>query len=332
MAIKLLVEYSSLHLTATRQKLASLSLSSEPSALLQFVDLTSSQSYVSLDADLFLDAETKNLYFSSQYDSPQVQVISMSEDSAFDFGKVLGDSLAFDDSQLVKSINKSVDESISLTEDVVIVKIYFRDFADNFSFADTQSLLSGLGKQDVTTITESLVLNSSLSKSDTLTMSEESVIATDINKDDTVAISESFDRVVSYIRAFTDAVTLDDLASAQDPLQTDNVLNKDNFTTVTDELAYSIAFPKSDSISFTDDPEISFTTSRTDSLTLSESLALNLQSIASDSTSLSDAEVISFAKSLSDSLSITESINISLITGAQGLVLNDARLNTNVLN
>jgi hypothetical protein len=42
--------------------------------------------------------------------------------------------------------------------------------------------------------------------------------------------------------------------------------------------------------------------------------------------------VISFAKSLSDSLSITESINISLITGAQGLVLNDARLNTNVLN
>ena len=75
-----------------------------------------------------------------------------------------------------------------------------------------------------------------------------------------------------------------------------------------------------------------FATSRADSVSLAESLSFGFNSIASDSTSLSDVEVISFAKSLSDSISVTESIIIELITGANGLVLNEARLNTNVLN
>tara|TARA_R110000868_G_scaffold287950_1_gene548298 strand:- start:214 stop:1212 length:999 start_codon:yes stop_codon:yes gene_type:complete len=332
MAIKILVEYPSLYITATTQKLASLYLSSDPSALLQYVDLNTSADYVKLNTSLFLDSETKNLYFSSQYDSPQVQVISMSESSAFDFVKSLDDSFSFNDSQLSKDLGKFVSESVSFLEDVDISVIYFRNFDESLSFTDNETLAFSLNKQDSTTIIEDSFINTLLSKADTATLSEASTISTSIAKSDSVSMSESFNRVVSFIRSFSDSVTLDDLASAEDPLQTDNILNKGNFATVTDELAYSISFPRSDSISFSDAPAYAFATSRADSVSLAESLSFGFNSIASDSTSLSDVEVISFAKSLSDSISVTESIIIELITGANGLVLNEARLNTNVLN
>ena len=148
---------------------------------------------------------------------------------------------------------------------------------------------------------------------------------------ESVAMSESLSRTVVYTRAFADAYTLDDVASASDDLRTDFDINKGNIISIAESLNYDISTTRSDVASLLDSPSIEFITSFSDSITLSELLTSGAGSIYTDSASLSDQEVISFSKALSDSASITESINVVLISGSNS-VLNTSAFNTSVLN
>ena len=334
MAIKIVVSYSNLHLSVSSQEIASLATTASTSTLLSYQYPVLNVNYVDLTAtNVLLNADTKNLYFSSQYDSPQVQIISMSESLELEIERFLSDSLSFIDDDLVKSLQKSVSDAVSFSDDIIVSVIYFRDFTDSYSVGDQlNSLAIGIGKEDATTITEDLTKQLSTTKEDLFSVSEAASLSTGLEKTDSVSMSEVFSRTVIFNRSFSDAITLDDLASATDPLQTDSVLDKTNIATVTDQLVYSAGLTRTESFSFLDVPEKLFTTNKADSLNIAESLSLSYSTIASDSTSLSDIDVISFSKSLADSTTITESISISLVAGAQGLVLNEARLNTNVLN
>ena len=148
---------------------------------------------------------------------------------------------------------------------------------------------------------------------------------------ETVSISESLARVVTYTRAFSDAYTLDDVASPSDELRTDFGINKGNIVSISESLDYAFSTSQSDTASLSDSPSIEFVTSFADSVTMSEVLVSGAGSIFTDSSSLSDQEVISFSKALSDSATITESINVVLISGSSS-VLNTSALNTSVLN
>ena len=142
---------------------------------------------------------------------------------------------------------------------------------------------------------------------------------------------ESLARVVTYTRAFSDAYTLDDVASPSDDLRTDFGINKGNIISISESLDYAFLTSQSDTASLSDSPSIEFVTSFADSVTMSEVLITGAGSIFTDSSSLSDQEVISFSKALSDSATITESINVVLISGSSS-VLNTSALNTSVLN
>ena len=146
-----------------------------------------------------------------------------------------------------------------------------------------------------------------------------------------VSISESLARVVTYTRAFSDAYTLDDVASPSDELRTDFGINKGNIVSISESLDYDLSTSQADTASLSDSPSIEFVTSFTDSVTMSEVLVSGAGSIFTDSSSLSDQEVISFSKALSDSATIIESINVVLISGSSS-VLNTSALNTSVLN
>jgi len=148
---------------------------------------------------------------------------------------------------------------------------------------------------------------------------------------ETVSISESLARVVTYTRAFSDAYTLDDVASPSDELRTDFGINKGNIVSISESLDYAFSTSQSDTASLSDSPSIEFVTSFADSVIMSEVLVSGAGSIFTDSSSLSDQEVISFSKALSDSATITESINVVLISGSSS-VLNTSALNTSVLN
>lgn len=332
MAIKFTVEYSSLHLTATRQKLASLSLSSDPSALLQFVNLKTGSSYVDLNAILFLDAETKNLYFSSQYDSPQVQVISMGDVPVLNIQPSKSDSLGMTDLDLIKNIGKSESDTATLSENLQKTVLFSRIFGDAYGFTDSETLATGLGKEENLSVTESDIKQIDLGKSDTASISEAPVLLVNTPRSDSISMSEVFSRTVIFSRNFTDAVSLDDLASATDPLQTDNLLDKDNITTLTEELNYAASFIKSDSITFADSDIRSFDSAKTDSVSVSETSLISFNKPFSDSSSLLDSEVISFNKGLSDTIGISESISVLFIPGASSSILNATALNTSVLN
>ena len=330
MAIKFTVEYSSLHLTATRQKLASLSLSSDPSALLQFVNLKTTQDYTDLNAVLFLDAETLNRYFSSQYNSPHAKTVTLSEVAALNIQPQKSDSFGMTDTDLVKAMSFGKTETVSLSENLQKSVLFIREFGDSYGFTDSESLATGLGKEESLTISESDVKQLDIAKSDTANISESSALLFSTPRSDSLSMSELFSRVVTFSRTFSDAVTLDDLASATDPLQTDSILNKDNIATLTEELNYSASISKTDSFSFAE--EVSFNTPKADSVSISETNVISFNKPFSDSSSLLDSEVISFNKGLSDTLGISESISVLFIPGASSSILNATALNTSVLN
>ena len=106
-----------------------------------------------------------------------------------------------------------------------------------------------------------------------------------------LSVTEALARVVSYIRTFSDAYALDDLASAEDNLATLSSLVKNNVFSVSDLPAFAVVKP-----------------GITDSLNVTESTALEPSLGKSDSVGPSDA-----APTFVISLAASDSLSLSLI-------------------
>lgn len=132
-----------------------------------------------------------------------------------------------------------------------------------------------------------------------------------------VEISESLAKVSAFARAFTDAASLDDTASASDDLATESGINKNNVVSVAESLSVS-AFGKP----------------LTDTATVSEQININGSNQFSDSSTISDSPSVGFAPAtVANSVSVSESINVQLIAGStSGALLNKSALNTYSIN
>lgn len=155
-----------------------------------------------------------------------------------------------------------------------------------------------------------------------------------------VAMSESLAKVVSFVRALSDAYTLDDTASASDDLRTDINIVKGNVLFVSDnssgstpdEVAVTTQPFPSDAPSISESAALAFATAFADSVTMSDTPFINPGQVVTDTPNLSEAiQSLTFSKSLSDSATISESLSILFVSGASS-VLNTAALNTSVLN
>jgi plastocyanin len=147
-----------------------------------------------------------------------------------------------------------------------------------------------------------------------------------------LSVSESLAKVVSYVRALSDAYTLDDTASASDELQTDTNMQKGNVFSVSDAPALTTEPGLSDTQSIAEQAALTVAKAIADTLTMSEASLVGSGAIVSDTSSLSEAiQSLSSSKSLSDSATISESLSILFVSGASS-VLNTAALNTSVLN
>ena len=105
--------------------------------------------------------------------------------------------------------------------------------SDTLTMSDDNAVLAtGLNKEDSVVVSEVLAKSFTAEKSDAVSLTEAPVLTSGLSKTDTISMSESFSRVVNFIREFTDSFTLDDLASVDDPLQTDVGLDKTNITTL----------------------------------------------------------------------------------------------------
>ena len=147
-----------------------------------------------------------------------------------------------------------------------------------------------------------------------------------------LAISESLARVVSFVRALSDAYTLDDTASASDDLQTDINMQKGNVFSISDAPVLTTEPGLSDTQSIAEQAALTVAKALADTLSISEATIVGGAVGVSDTPSLSEAiQSLSSSKSLSDSATISESLSILFVSGASS-VLNTAALNTSVLN
>lgn len=132
-----------------------------------------------------------------------------------------------------------------------------------------------------------------------------------------VEMSESLAKVAVFSRAFTDAASLDDTASASDDLATESGINKNNVVSVAESLSVS-AFGKP----------------LTDTATINEQININGENQFSDTSSVADSPSIGFAPAtVANSVSVSESINVQLfVGGTEGALLNKSALNTYSIN
>tara|TARA_R100001082_G_scaffold32635_1_gene16751 strand:- start:2311 stop:3477 length:1167 start_codon:yes stop_codon:yes gene_type:complete len=388
MAIKLTVEYVNLQASTQTQEASALiesAQSSSPSLstgytkysasvsnqviaplkgiLLSYIKPHLSTNYTNLNLKIFVDSDSKNLYFLPG--NPNAETITVQEQVVFSFNNVLSDQFSFSDLTLF-SVSKGFPETVNLSESSVISSDLVKQ--DQVTMSESHSFgLSNVAEENIS-VSDITSLATSISEADTFSFADTSVIHPNLGKTETLSMSESLSRVVSFNRDFTDSFTLDDRASLADPLQTDSILNKDNITTLSEEHIYNFSKVLSDSYSFSDELNFEsskpisesfsiseqkaylFSTPRTDAFSLSDSPVkspgLNkAESISfsdelnsfqlgvgkTESVSLSETDVISLSKVDADSLSVTESISFQVTYGITG-GLNTSALNTGVLN
>ena len=145
---------------------------------------------------------------------------------------------------------------------------------------------------------------------DTPVLEEQAAIGFTLGtRTESVSVSESFSKVTSFARAFTESLSLVDTASNDDPLTTDWSTGIGNSATLSESSDFALTTPASDS------------------MTMSEITATSLAKALTETPSLAEVLAYSFSTSAADSATISESISVIHISGANS-VLNASVLGT----
>ena len=289
--------------------------------LTEYVDLNYGVDFLNLSAvDIVLDADSKNLYFAPGYQEDKALTVTITESLANAIAKtVTADTTSILEAAALDA-GKAAADSVSITESLVVLLIFERTFSNIISVNDIPDLATlnfGKNPSDSANVAESYASSFSKPASDTTTISETYTPDFGKNPADTVSVAESFASVRTFVRAFSDAYSLDDTASAEDDLATESGLNKNNVVSIGENLdSFAVSKP------FSDTP------------TISESFAHDFSpATITDSTSVGEAHAVSFGQSTTDSVSVSESINVQLIAGStSGALLNKSALNTYSIN
>jgi len=281
--------------------------------LVQYTNLNSLVQYVNLaSADVFLDPDSKNLYFIPEVNSPNAVSVTMSEATAFAVSKTFADLPVVTDAPSLGA-GKSLSDSVAFGEVVARLLLFERTFTDNFSIQDAPVLSFSHTVPD-----------------DSISVADVPLLSYDLGKTDTPTISESLSRVVSFVRSFTDAVSLDDLASLSDPLRTDVDSDKTNVFGFTDAHSYALSRSLSDTYGLSDTPSLGVGIPPSDSLSVAESNVLGVGLNKTDTPVVSEALALSLSNFYTDSATISEVINV--VTISSHSVINASGLNSGTLN
>lgn len=353
-------------------------------SLLAYSKLTSIVSHVNLSAvDILLDADSKNLYFTLQHNSPHRLIITFDDSTAFNLENSLFDILNPHELISIGS-NKSFTDTIGFGEQVIKLLEFLRAFADaptiteslftdftkapldfsnltdelllapslvksdNFNFLDSQVLNLNIGPLDTPLLTEELAyagsfgfvdlpsiletLVTSFAKpfSDSFSTLDSQFVNFDPQKIDTTTVSEVFARTITFQRAFSDAFTLDDVASFDDPLATTSGVNKNNIASMSDIQTFTFAKPLTDTATTSEQISLGPVKPVSDTFGFSD-VSIYAATISKiETVSISEALFTSLGNSYTDSATISESVDVRLIQSINAL--NTAVLNANALN
>ena len=333
MAFKVVVSFQSLQVVIDTDSVESVNVFQHLKNTVQYLDLQQIVAFQQLTAaDVFIDADTLNRYFTAQYNSPNAESFGFTDSDVFSFGKGLGDTPTITE-QLANAMQKALTESISVAENFSKVVTYLRDFTESTSVSESHTYAFGKNPSDSVTISESQVFDVSTVLADSYSFSDSQVLEMSNLLEDSFSMAESLARTVVYSRDFADAYGLDDLASASDELATQSDLNKTNVVSVSETTAF--AFTPGDiaeGVSVAESYASSFVPGDiAEGVSVAEAYvsSFSMGTIAETAT-ISESTAFAFSPVFADTATISESIEVELIQG--GGPINVTPLNNSMLN
>jgi hypothetical protein len=269
------------------------------------VDIKGQVTHVNLQlTDLYLNPDTIDRIFTDS--------LSMLEALVYSISKDIRPEVVFVNEDHAISFSKALSDSVGVTESIDILRIFGRELTDTATMSDTPVVSFSGAHSDAVSATEILTYAMDKALSDTATMSDSPALEPSLAKSDSVSMSQVFSRVVTFVRSFSDTISLDDRTSLADPLATDVETDKTNVMSISDVLTYDWAKARTDTFSMVESHAIDFTPGGfTDSFSFTDSETINTSLGKSDSFGFTDSEALATSLGKSDILSFTDSPALS---------------------
>jgi len=223
------------------------------------------------DADIALDVTI----------TPAADSFAWSDDSFTDFVKVSDDSFSHYDEQVI-DLSRFSSDGFAVADTFVSATSYQRAFSEAITaVADTRPVLAfGLGKAEEVSVLEALSYDLSFFREDTATVSDSPALLTERPEADGISVADTFQRVVLFSRAFSDAFTLDDNATVGGVIK-DSQFAKSNVLSFVEIQTFSVAKQRSDSFSVSDATALHPDKAAAESFSLADAISLSKKSEAS---------------------------------------------------
>jgi hypothetical protein len=340
----------------------------------KYKQIKTSASYAALDAvvsyqnvavpEFILDADTKNRYFRSGTEA------TMLEAHAALFGKAATDSFAPADQIDSFGFTKVVADSFGVTEDIHVLLEILRTFTENVPVIDSQAFAFALSKTDSVSTSDVEIRDFSKAATDSYALLEAAALSFSNVYSDSTSVTDEFSQVTSYVRAFSDTFTLDDITDV-DAVQKNTIAAKTNVigfadvqvfgtekalqdtASVAEQAALHPSRPEADGISASDvfQKVVAFSRAPAEIVSVAESAvadvsksltdtpavadvfqkAVSFQRVFTEALSFADQHVANVGKGFSDTTSMSETIQIQTRSIASS-VLNAGVLNSAPLN
>jgi hypothetical protein len=333
MAFKFTVGYQNLRLVIDTDSTESVSVFQHLKTTLDYQDLRQLLAYQQLTAaNVLVDADTLNRYFTDQYNSPNAESFSFTDSDAFEFFKSLNDTPIITE-QLANAMQKGLTESVSIAENLSRVVDFGRNFTDAPTLSETLIYDFSKASTDTVSIAEVQVFDTTKLLADSYSFVDAPAFNVERISEDSFSFTDNFSRVVPYVRSFADAYGLDDTSSVDDELATDTGVNKTNIISVTETQAFAITpGTKTDSVSVAEAYVSSFIPGDiAEGVSVAEAYVSSfIPGTKAETVNISESSVFSFLPLFADTATITESIDVELIKGVGPI--NSNSLNINMLN
>tara|TARA_B110000285_G_scaffold231868_1_gene301600 strand:- start:1001 stop:2005 length:1005 start_codon:yes stop_codon:yes gene_type:complete len=333
MAFKLTVDYQNLRLVIDTDSVESVSVFQHLKSTVDYQDLRQILAYQNLTAaEVAVDADTINQYFTAQYDSPNAESFSFTDSDIFTLGKVLGDTSVITE-QLANAMQKAVADTAQLSENLSRVVYFGRTFTETANISEAHTYTFSKASADTFSFTEAQVFVTTKLLADTYGFADSQVLNVERLSEDSFSFADDFSRVVPYVRSFADTYGLDDTASASDDLATQSNLNKTNVVSMAEASAFAFT-PGTIAEGFS--VEEAYTSSFVpatiaEGIDVAESYVASFaRGVVAETLSIAESAIFSILPVFADTATINESIDVELIKGVGPL--NNSALNLNMLN
>jgi hypothetical protein len=246
----------------------------EINAASSYTLVRSSASFSGLTAaEVILDYDTKNRYFRDES-------FGISDVPALTAGKNFADNVGtFTDAIETVGVGKGVIDTLGMGDFAYVLLTLQRVFTDTYSVGDTSSLTAGINRTETLIANEVLSYDLSKLNTDSATLGDSPATLLSLAKTETLPLSDAFTRVITFSRAFTDTITLDDFTDVN-AFTKDTIGAKSNAISFIDTQHFSTQKGLIDAPVLTDVYASSFITTRTDSVSVAESITILNRSLA----------------------------------------------------